>query len=59
MLLLFWLPILFCESYPQGQQNKMLIVMQTVSMLWAFHNGVRFALQAIKTVLPAKAGLRT
>lgn len=30
-----------------------------LSLLWAFHNGVRFAFQAIKMALPVKTALRT
>ena len=60
MLLLFWLPILLCEYLGQVFWCNLLTPKnQLVSMLWAFHNGVRFAFQTMKLALPVKIPFRS
>ena len=39
-------------------RGDVLIQVNEVSLLWAFHNCIRFAIHALKTSLSMKAGLR-
>ena len=57
MLVLFWLPILLGESVPRVCVDALTEV-NPVSLLWAFHSGIRFAIHALKTSLSVKAGVR-
>ena len=60
MLLLFWVPVL-CREF----LTRFIVVFRAdlwapVSLLWAFHNGLRLIFQTVKTVLPAiRTPLRT
>lgn len=55
MLILFWLPILFGEFRLQLLSKVLVINLHPpVSMLWALHNGVRFAFQAVRLIIPTK-----
>ncbi|KAH7925511.1 hypothetical protein BV22DRAFT_1010998 [Leucogyrophana mollusca] len=46
----------------QQKHDRMLVLfwlpILLISLLWAFHNGIRFALHALKTTLSLKAGVR-
>lgn len=50
MLTFFWLPVLFRKSLLCFLE---IVLIVAVSLLWALHNGVRYAFQSVTTVLRA------